>query len=87
MCCTIIFSHWLSNAEHLISRYSVASNSVPMITDDFEDFRLLGYNAVSPLKVSAQRTTRRYILQDKNPHNHGCENLKSYTNDFVSEVS
>jgi hypothetical protein len=26
-----------------------------------------------------QRTTRRYNSEDRTPHNHRCENLKSYT--------
>jgi hypothetical protein len=33
----------------------------------------------SETSVNFQRTTRRYILEDRTLHNHRCENLKSYT--------
>jgi hypothetical protein len=49
---------------------------------------LLAYNAVQSaenhltfrrkMAVDFQRTTRRYILEDRNLYNHRCENLKSY---------
>jgi hypothetical protein len=34
----------------------------------------------SETSVETQRTTRRHIPEDDTPHNHGCENLKSYNN-------
>jgi hypothetical protein len=39
----------------------------------FEEYRLLGYDAVS----------RRHIPEDDTLHNHRCENLKSYEVIFV----
>jgi hypothetical protein len=33
----------------------------------------------SETSVDTQRTTRRYIPEDRTIHNHCCENLKSYT--------
>jgi hypothetical protein len=32
----------------------------------------------SEMSVDFKRTTRRYIPEDRNLHNHRCENLKSY---------
>jgi hypothetical protein len=32
----------------------------------------------SETSVASQQTTRRYIPEDDTPHNHCCENLKSY---------
>jgi hypothetical protein len=37
----------------------------------------------SETSVDFQRTTRRYIPQDRTLHNHRCENLKSYTVIFI----
>jgi hypothetical protein len=36
----------------------------------------------SETSADFQRTTRRYISEDRTVHNHGCENLKSYTFQF-----
>jgi hypothetical protein len=47
----------------------------------FEECYLLGYNAVWSVEsqvVDIQRTTQRYIPEDRTLHNHRCENLKSY---------
>jgi hypothetical protein len=33
----------------------------------------------SETSVDYQRTARRYITEDRNLHNHGCENIISYT--------
>jgi hypothetical protein len=35
----------------------------------------------SEASVDFQRTTQRYISEDKTLHNHRCENLKSYMNE------
>jgi hypothetical protein len=32
----------------------------------------------SEISVDFKRITRRYIPEDRTPHNHRCENLKSY---------
>jgi hypothetical protein len=34
--------------------------------------------------VDFERTTRRYIAQDRTLHNHRCENLKFYVKIFIS---
>jgi hypothetical protein len=36
----------------------------------------------SEMSVAFQRTTRRYIPEDRTLHNHRCENLKSYKSKF-----
>jgi hypothetical protein len=86
--------HSLSNAEHLVNRCSIASDSVLMTTDDFEEFHLLGNGLCTPLKVDFQRINCVIypkmelfkIINHITLHNHHCENLKCYANDFVSEV-
>jgi hypothetical protein len=61
---------------------SVFLNSVYGRKTVFKEFCLLGYNAMP--SVGSQRTTRRYIREDRTLHNHPCENLKSYKTVFVS---
>jgi hypothetical protein len=40
----------------------------------------------SEMSVDTQRTTRRHIPEDDNLHNHRCENLKSYTVNYVFRI-
>jgi hypothetical protein len=47
-------------------------------------FSTLKMEAISEMSVDFQRTTRRYIPEDRNLHNHRCENIKYYIPMFVS---
>jgi hypothetical protein len=60
-------------------------------------FTLVSFSAYSPtLKIEAtcssemlvhfQRTTWRYVPEDRTLHNHGCKNLKSYTVSVASSL-
>jgi hypothetical protein len=40
----------------------------------------------SETSVGFQRTTRRYIPEDRTHHNHRCENLKSHTGDVRLDI-
>jgi hypothetical protein len=40
----------------------------------------------SEASVGFQRTTRRYIPEDKTLHNHRCENLKSYNEIMIKNA-
>jgi hypothetical protein len=45
----------------------------------------MGRNFFSETSVDFQRTARRCIPEDKNIHNHSCENLKSYIQILVEK--
>jgi hypothetical protein len=41
----------------------------------------------SEASVNFQRTARRYMPEDRNLHNHRCENLRSYKKEVYSDGS